>query len=174
MATASSNSVTPTSVLPEQQTIGIRLPSATARTINRDSSSSVGGVPSKYRSITPSSTSMIDSSSGSWISLRIDQGSGRVVRHVQRADHALEIMSVSDRHVQQHAGRSPQLLNRLISTAGKSMFSASILLMTIIRPSTGLARLVEHASRVDFDARLRVDDDQPPCRHPASRRSSVR
>ena len=42
-----------------------QLPSATARTISRESSSSVGGLPSKYRSITSSSTSMIDSISGS-------------------------------------------------------------------------------------------------------------
>ena len=67
MTTASSNSVTPTPVFPEQQTIGTRLPSATARTISLESSSSVGGFPSKYLSITSSSTSMMDSISGSLI-----------------------------------------------------------------------------------------------------------
>ena len=67
-ANASISSGRPTPVLPDTHTIGISVPWATALTISRAISSSLGGVPSKYRSITASSTSMIVSSSDSLIS----------------------------------------------------------------------------------------------------------
>ncbi len=44
---ASSSSFTPTPVLAEQQTMGISVPPATAWTISRASSSSLGSTPSK-------------------------------------------------------------------------------------------------------------------------------
>ncbi len=65
---ASINSGKPPPVFPETHTMGISDPWATALTISRAISSSVGGVPSKYRSVTCSSTSMIVSRSDSAIS----------------------------------------------------------------------------------------------------------
>jgi len=52
---ASINSGKPMPDLPETHTIGINAPWATALTISFEISSSVGGVPSKYRSVTASS-----------------------------------------------------------------------------------------------------------------------
>ena len=76
-ASTSSSSSRPTPVLVETQTIGVSVPCRTASTISRSSSSFDGISPSKYFSITASSTSMIDSSSRFAELGRVDQRARR-------------------------------------------------------------------------------------------------
>ena len=54
------------------------------------------------------------------------------------------------------------------------MFSASILLMTIIRPRPALAGFLEHAPRVDPNARVGIDHDDRRFDARAARRSPGR
>ena len=93
-ASTSSSSSTPTPVLVETQTIGVSVPCRDRLDAQPLDSSSVDGIsPSKYFSITASSTSMIDSISDSLIDFGIDQRAGGVRRHVERADDALEVVA---------------------------------------------------------------------------------
>ena len=56
---------------------------------------------------------MIDSSTDSLSVGRIDQRAGRVLRHVERADDAFEIVPVADRHVEQRALRAEHFVDRI-------------------------------------------------------------
>ena len=151
----------PTPVLADTQTMGISVPSATACDDQpRQSLRRSAACPRSSRSITASSTSMIDSRSDWLISVGIDQRARGVGRRLERAGHAAEIGPLAQRHVQQH-GRPCRTTPGCSSTsAGKSMLSASILLRTMIRPRPALLRLGEHPPGVHFDARLGVDHDR--------------
>ena len=128
------SSGSPTPVLPDTQTIGTSEPWATALTISRAISSSLGGVPSKYRSITASSTSMIDSSSGSLSSAgstsapAVSAG-GLSVLATPRNSAPWPSGTLNSTHA------LPNSSWMFSTSVGKSMLSESILLRTMIRPS---------------------------------------
>ena len=109
----SSSSSTPTPVLVETQTIGVSVPCRTASAQSRSSSSFDGISPSKYFSITASSTSMIDSITDSLSSAGSISAPAVSARHIERADDALEIVPLPDRHVEQHALRAEHFADRV-------------------------------------------------------------
>ena len=90
---------------------------------------------------------------------RIDQRARRVRRHVERADHALEIVPLAERHVEQHATACRTLPGSCRSSRGKSMLSVSILRDAEDPAQAGVARFLPDAARVDLDARVGVDRD---------------
>ena len=98
---------------------------------------------------------------------RIDERAGRILRHIQRANDAFEIVPLADRHVEQHALRAEHFADR-VDQAGKLMLSVSSFVMQRMRPKPGVARFLPRAPRVDLDAGVGVDRDQRRVDRPQS------
>ncbi len=89
---------------------------------------------------------------------RIEQGPLGTLGRVERARHPLEIGAVANRQVERHAGTAEQFLNR--TQQGRVVDVVGVHLVDDDHSSqAALARLAEHAPRVDADARVRVDHD---------------
>ena len=153
-ASASSSSVTPTPVLAETQTIGNQR--ALRRRPRRSAAPAlrrVGCCPFEValRHVVVDFDDRLDQRRRG---CRPDRSARR-----SRSSGGLSVLTtplkscaVADRHVERNAGVAEQSPECCSSSAGKSTLSASILLMTIIRPRPGLAGFLKHAARVDLDA----------------------
>ena len=133
-------------------------PCRTASAHSRSSSAFDGISPSRYFSITASSASMIDSIDRFAELRRIDQRAGRILRHIERADDALEIVPLADRHVEQHALRAEHFVDRIdeareVDVVGVELGDAED------AAEPGVARFLPHAPRVHLDPRMGVDRD---------------
>ncbi len=157
-ASTASSSSRPTPIFVETQTIGVSVPCRTASAHSRCSSSFDGISPSRYFSITASSASMIDSNTDSLSFGRIDQRAGRVLGQVERADDALQIVPLADRHVEQRALRAEHFFDRIdevreVDVVGIELGDAQD------AAQARVARFLPHAARVHLDAGVGVDRD---------------
>ena len=75
----------------------------------------------------------------------------RLPRELQRADDAFEFGAVTDRHVDEHALVAPEFADRL-DQLGEFDVVAVHLVDDDHAADARLARLLEDAARVDFDA----------------------
>ena len=90
--------------------------------------------------------------------VRVEQRAAGVGRHLQRAEHTFERRAVADRHIQQHAGGAPHFADRVDQRREINVIGVH-LVDHDDAAEPRLARLIEHAASVDFDARLSIDDD---------------
>ena len=136
LLTASKSSSIPTSALEEQHRMGISEPAATAWTASLARASSEGTSPSKYFSITSSSTSIIDSINASRISLGSTKAPsaslGCKVLTTPFKSPPCPIGTLSNTHWFPHTSRIDS------TTPSNSILSPSILLMTTNRPTPAL------------------------------------
>ena len=90
---------------------------------------------------------------------RIDQRTLGVARHVERADDALEVVPLPQRHVEQRAARAEHFADRVdqlreVDVVGVELGDAED------AAQAGVARFLPRAAGVDLDAGVGVDRDQ--------------